>query len=190
MLKKLVLRILLGGLILSPIAVSASANAMASSTLKARMEALRMEMKNMMASSTMTRMEKMEGHKFLRMSARYEEVIFRLENILAKLVSRIDKVKANGGDTTEAESLALEAKGHLDMAKTAFDKLKLDVKTEISQENASSTKATLRKTLELMRTDGKNIELHLREAKETMMKIVGVLRGVSGLHNATSTKEE
>ncbi len=188
MLKKFILRILLGSMILSPVFVFAmGTNVMSSTTLKTKMEALRMEMRVMMASTTMPRMEKVGEHKFLKMTARYDLVITRLENILARLVSRIDKVKANGGDTTEAETLALTAKGHLDEAKTAFATLQTDVNTEISQETASSTKVKLRATLVLMRTDGKNVEMHLREAKETMMKIVGILMGQSGLHATTTT---
>ena len=143
MLKKFILRILLSSLALSPVAVYASSGNMGSTTLKARMEALRMEMKNLKASSTTEKVENRVEHKFTKMVRRYAMVIDRLESILARLVSRIDKVKANGGNTTEAETLALEAKGHLDEAKVAFETLKLDVNTEISQETASSTRTKL-----------------------------------------------
>ncbi|HBD24665.1 MAG: hypothetical protein A2566_02985 [Candidatus Zambryskibacteria bacterium RIFOXYD1_FULL_40_13] len=134
---------------------------------------------NRVASSTANRLEK----RFEKMTKRYLSTIEREEKITSKLVSRIEKIKLNGGNTTEAERLVTEAKTHLRDARVAYEILKT------SSIKADSATTTQRETMNEMRNSVKVIETHLKEAHKLLQKTVGVLRGVSQLRNATSTNE-
>ena len=158
----------------------------------------RMEIKDLkerMASSTHDLRDKIKeniqnrmGHRFDRMLARFQATIDREEKIMTKIVSRIEKVKANGGNTTLAETAITEARGHVAEAKLALENLKTNTNTAISQEVASTTRMIAKETMTAMRIAGGEIEKHLRLAHKALQKIVGILRGVSQLRNASSTQ--
>lgn len=126
--------------------------------------------------------------RFGKMFDRFQSTIDRETAIMAKLNTRIAKIKANGGTTTEAEKVVAEAKVHIDEAQKDLNALKVIANND--NEIASSTTDRLSKeTLASMKDSAKEIEKHLREAHQDLQKSIGILRGVSQLKNASSTKE-
>ncbi len=128
-------------------------------------------------------------NRFTKMLSRYQATIDREEAIMTRINSRIAKITSNGGNTTEAEGLVLKAKSELDLASTSLASLKTLVGTETALEISSTTAKTTRTALENMKKAGAEIDKHLRTAHQALQKTIGSLRGVSQLHNATSTKE-
>ena len=136
-----------------------------------RMEQARLKL----ASSTEKRAENL-GRKISKtlqnMVDRFEATITREETIMAKINSRIEKIKVLGGQTADAEKLVADAKIHLGEAKTAIEVLKKIVSVAIGEENASSTARIKKETQTNMKKAAMEVEKHLRE-----------------LRNASSTKE-
>ncbi len=126
-------------------------------------------------------------NKYDKMVARFKATIAREEEIMQRLDARIAKIKANGGNTAEAETLSLQAKVHLNAAKASLISFTALAQAQFSLETASTTAKALREGLASLKKAGAEIEVHLREAHKSMLKIVGVLRGVSQLKNASST---
>lgn len=143
-----------------------------------RKEETKNKIEDRVASST----ERKVAGKLENASKKYLKTIEREEAIMAKIVSRIEKIKSNGGNTTEAEKLVAEAKNSLLEARKNYEILK---STVISADNATTTK----QFLSSIRESTKLIEKHLRDAHKSLQKTVGSLRGVSQLRNASSTKE-
>src|SRR3990167_85802 len=82
----------------------------------ARREALRAEIEAKRASSTAKRIEFQQDiarRKVAHVTRVMLATIERLEKILARIESRIDKVQARGGETTESKKVAAEAKVNL-----------------------------------------------------------------------------
>ena len=160
---------------------------MASTSMK--LSDKRDEMKDRMASSSENRKENVREFlrkKFDKMLKRIEATIKRQEEILAKINSRILKIKAGGGNTTEAEKLTAEAKVKIDLAKTAFANLSTTTNNGVN--DFSTTTENIKKdTMEKMRASEKSIETSLKQAHNLLEKALGSLRGLSELHRATST---
>jgi hypothetical protein len=127
--------------------------------------------------------------RYGKMFARFQATIDRETAIMSKINSRIAKIKAEGGNTTDAEKYISDAKISLGKAQSALETLKT---TAMSDTNiASSTTVTLAKeTLDSMKASGQEIEKNLRTAHQLMQKSVGSLKGLSQLRNASSTKEQ
>lgn len=130
-------------------------------------------------ASTTTRVAE---DRFTNMTKRYLAVIDRESAIMTKIISRIAKIKLNGGNTATAEGFVTQAKTQLTEARIAYDTLNTLV---VDTENASTTKQTLIS----MRNSVNSIDKYLRGAHQLLQKSVGSLRGVSQLHNSTSTNE-
>lgn len=155
-------------------------------------EEVKNKIEDRIASTTVKREERREevknkieerlDRRFERATEKYLRTIEREEAIMAKIVTRIEKIKLAGGNVVEAEKYVAEAKAHLTDARTAYTSLKT---LATNADNATTTKAMITE----MKTAGKNVEKHLREAHKSLQKTVGSLRGVSQLKNATSTKE-
>lgn len=155
----------------------------------------KMEMRQKIASTTReirgdrkeiikTRVEAKFGKMFLR----YQATIDRETAIMAKINTRIIKIKAAGGATTDAEKFTAEAKVHLDEAQVALDALKTTALND-SQIASSTTKSLAKETLEAMKKSGQELEKHIRSAHQALEKSVGSLKGLPQLRNASSTKE-
>lgn len=165
---------------------------MASSTEKIK-EKVEEAQKKMQEKKTV-QLEKRIENRFDKMTDRYMATIEREESIMAKVSSRINKIKTGGGNTDTADKLVLEAQTHLTEARTAYTSLatiasSTEAVTLGSQDLASTTGAVAKGILTSMRKAGMEIEKHLQEAHKALEKAVGSLKGSSGLHNATSTKE-
>ncbi|MCX6701900.1 MAG: hypothetical protein NTX96_01765 [Candidatus Zambryskibacteria bacterium] len=142
-------------------------------------EEIKNKIQEKIASSTE---KKIEG-RFEKMTKKYLETIEREEKIMAKIESRITKIKLAGGNTVEAEQLVIEAKTQLAGARADYETLKTTATTVDSV--ATTTKAALASMKDIV----KLIDKHLRDAHKALQKTVGSLRGVSQLRNASSTKE-
>lgn len=127
--------------------------------------------------------------KFGKMFERFQATIDRETAIMNKINSRVEKIKANGGTTTEAEKLIVDAKIHLSEAQTALNLLK-STATSTAQTATTTSETITKNVLANMKKIGQEIEKHLREAHKDLQKTIGVLRGVSQLRNASTTKEK
>lgn len=125
-------------------------------------------------------------NRFGKMFLRFQATIDREKAIMTKINDRIAKIKQNGGNTTEAEKYVLEASASLDKAQLALDSLKA---TAQNDSQIASTTEVSKETLESMKKTAKDIEKNLRDAHKSLQKTVGVLKGMSQLKNASSTKE-
>lgn len=138
------------------------------------------------ASTTALRIEK----RYEKIATKYLKTIEREEAIMAKIISRIEKIKALGGlsaqagNTVEAEKLIVEAKASLVQARTAYETMKAGAVS------ADSVEKITKETLATLKTTAKNIERYMKEAHKSLQKTIGSLRGLSQLRNATSTKED
>jgi hypothetical protein len=129
-------------------------------------------------------MEKKAENEFTKMNTRLEATIDREEAIMTKLSSRIEKVKSEGGKTTEAEGLVLEAKTNFEDARADLAVLK----TQSETITATSTKSTVKETLTLLRKSTEEIKTHLQNGHVALEKALGSLKGLSQMRTATSTK--
>lgn len=199
--KKIILHSLITALALGGAAI-ANAETNSSSTLRNQIKTVRQEAQteikdirsNTASTTKALRMDLREiiknkiEKRFGKMFERFQATIDRERVIMTKIQTRIEKIKANGGSTTEAEKLVASAKVHLDEAQKDLDALKITANND--KEIASSTTDKLSKeTLVSMKKSNQEIEKHLREAHKDLQKTVGVLRGVSQLKNASSTRE-
>jgi hypothetical protein len=105
------------------------------------------------------------------MNDRIQATIDRVENIMTRIVSRIEKIKDNGGNTTEADKLVDQAKISLDKAKASFVLLKA------AEPTSSTATSTPVKDMIAMRKQAKDVIKNLIDAHKSLMKVVGVLRG-------------
>ncbi len=132
-----------------------------------------------------TKIESRFGKMYLRLQA----TINRELAIMAKINSRIEKVKANGGSTADAEKYVAEAKVYLDKAQLELDAMKNTALNDTTIDSAT-TFALAKETISAMKSSIQNLEKDLRSAHQSLQKSVGSLRGVSQLKNASSTKEQ
>ena len=143
------------------------------------------DLKSKMASSSDIKrgdiMKKRIGNHFEIMIIRINATIERQEALLARIVSRIEKVKAAGGNTAEAEKIVSEAKDHIANAKKLLEELKLKIEANASVD-VSLMSSTTRNTLLGMRKFTLEIEKELRFVHSSLMKIVGLLRGMSQIN--------
>ncbi len=157
---------------------------------------LQMEMKNKKASSTKEKseMRKMTYNRFENMIIRFGATIEREESILARIVSRIEKVKTAGGNATKAEKFISDAKMHLDEAKTTLAMLKANAEITAELETNANLKmaSTTRDSLANLRKISQELEKHLREAHKALVDAVSNLLGMSSVKpkiQATTTSE-
>lgn len=130
--------------------------------------------------------------RFKQMFARLQATIDRETTIMARVNSRIAKIKTAGGTgVTEAEKLVADAKIHLDAAQTALNLLKSTATsdTEINAQVAATTTmgSVTKTTLLKMQKAGQDVEKHLREAHQDLLKTIGVLKGNSQINASTTT---
>ncbi|MDO8565043.1 MAG: hypothetical protein Q7R67_00220 [bacterium] len=157
--------------------------------IKANIETRKEEMKEnrevRQASSTAKRVEMQRGlaKKKAEHTARLlMATVERLEKILTRIESRIEKVKAEGKNTAEAEGFVAEAKVHLSAAKTSIALFaSVDLSGDKAQEN-----------FERVRNIAAEVKGHIREAHTSLMKALrslGALGKTRVEANATSIVE-
>ena len=135
------------------------------------------------ASSTERRVEMQKGlaKKKAEHTARVlTATVERLEKIIIRLESRIAKVKALGGVTTETESFVAEAKNHLSLAKLGI--------IALSSVDLSLDKA--RDNFEKVRAVAAEVKGHIREAHTSLKKAIRSLKPGQKTATSTSNSEE
>lgn len=166
------------------------------STSEARKEKVE-DMKNRIASSTQARKENAQerfarikeqlAKNFRNMVERIQATIERQEKIIAKINTRIEKIKSGGGNTSEAEGYIAEAKTNIDKAKVALETLRTK-SLEASNNLSSTTVAVKKETMDKMREENKKITDGLKEAHRSLEKAIASLKGLSSIApNASST---
>ncbi len=130
--------------------------------------------------------------KFKRMFLRLQATVDRERMIMAKMNTRITKVKTAGGTTTASEKFTAEAKVHLDEAQTALNLLKATAVSDFelkAQAEATTTNASLTgETMKKMKALTAEIEKHLREAHKALTNSLRSLRGMSTTNASTTTQ--
>lgn len=143
-------------------------------------EEVKERVENRIASTSAYRLER----KFEKIARNYLKEVVRLEQILGRVVTRIEKVKSLGGNTVEADKYLEEARTNLSEARKTYDVLKT-IAT-----NADNNATTTKEMINSMKNSGKTVENHLRLAHKALQKTVGSLRGDSQFKNASSTRED
>lgn len=117
----------------------------------------------------------------------YTATIVRLEKLVLRIESRIEKIKDAGGATTEAQ-------GFVDAAKLNISDAKLRMTAMMSSDLSTTTASTtLKANFEAVKTEAKAARELLTKAKQNLQKAVNALAGTEKLlkinkgKNATST---
>ena len=89
--------------------------------------------------------------------------IERLENIIVRLESRMAKIKAQGGVTSESETFVAAARANLSDARLAVDAfVSIDLSSERALENFQRIRATAAETREHIRAAHRNLMMAAR----------------------------
>src|SRR3989344_2575073 len=158
----------------------------ASST--ARLAEIRAQAEARKASSTAARVEMQRSlakRKAEQTARVFAATVKRLEGIITRLESRIEKVKVAGGDTLRPEAFVEEAKNHLSEAKTSIALFaSIDFSGDKAQENFEKVRETA--------TIAKG---HIKEAQRCLMEALRALGSIrseiqrSAISTATTTEE-
>lgn len=156
------------------------------------------DLKDRKASSTEEKVERIKEkveNRFKKMTARFQATIEREESMMARIVSRIEKIKTAGGKTEVSEKFISDAKVHLEKAKASLASMLTNTQaTATSEINASTTETRklAKNALISLQKVVKEAEGHIREAHALLVKAVTNLKGMSSENkkmerNATST---
>ncbi len=154
------------------------------------------DMKNRIASSTQARKENAQerfsrikeqlSKNFRNMLERIQATIERQERIMAKINTRIEKIKSEGGNTADAEKYVAEAKVNIDKSKVALETLKTS-STNAANNLSSTTVAVKKETMDKMREENKKITDGLKEAHRSLERAIASLKGLSRIKNPNAT---
>jgi hypothetical protein len=133
-------------------------------------------------------------NRFENVIIRFGATIEREQSIMARIVSRIEKVKTAGGDTTKAESFIVSAKASLSEATTtlALLKAKAEVTAQLESDPSLRNASTTRDALENLHSLSQKLEKNLRDAHKALIGAVTNLLGMSTTKpklQATTTTE-
>ncbi len=135
------------------------------------------------ASSTQARVEMQQSvakRKASHTGKILSATVERLEGIIARLESRMSKIRAEGGVTAESEKFVAEAKTHLGLAKA---QIALFASVDLTSD-------TYRENFVKIRNIAVEAKMHIREAHKSLSNALRVLKGMSSARakvNATST---
>lgn len=194
--------VLLSMLLVVPVVfVSAETGTVKGQPVREKIQDLKQEIKEVRAekaASTTARIErrderremllKIAGIKLQNMIDRFEATIAREATITSKIISRIEKVKSAGGNTSEAEKFVSEAQKHFDEAKTSLVTLKnatssaATLLTDPSVATSTIVKTGLKKIKDMAQT----VEMHIKEGHMNLNKAVKSLRGMSSANASTT----
>src|SRR3989304_2308879 len=118
-------------------------------------------------------------NRFEKMNARFQATIERLEGLVVRVQSRIEKIKNAGGDILVAERYVNDAKVSLEAEKVLLISLKTTAEATVALENATTTRAQAKVSLSALAKIAKDIEKNLGSARKSLEKAVGSLKGVS-----------
>jgi DNA repair exonuclease SbcCD ATPase subunit len=150
----------------------------ASSTIKDKIGEARGEIQQVRAGIIQNRIE----NKFSKMTARFQATIDRLNGIMAKIQSRIDKVKSAGGKTSDAEKAIADAKTNIDKAQALMATLNSTADTA-GTADASTTPKVLKEAMTGLNKASNDIQKLLKQAYTSLMKSIGSLKGLKSSDN-------
>lgn len=188
----------LGIAILLPLLVSAEVARPKAGVIKDLRQDLK-EKRMEIATSTEARIEKRDerretllkiaGLKLQNMINRFTDTLSRLDSITNKIISRIEKVKSNGGNTSEAEKYIAEAQKHFSDAKISLTKLESATSTakELLVDSNTSTSTIIKTGLKKIKDLALSVESDIKAGHKSLNNALKSLRGMSGT-NATTTK--
>ncbi|MDP2641922.1 MAG: hypothetical protein Q8P21_01360 [bacterium] len=149
----------------------------------ARREAKRVEAEARRASSTAKRVEFQQGiakRKVENTARVILATIERLEKIIVRIESRIDKVEARGGVTTETEAFVAAARANLSEARVTVEAFaNIDLSGDQARENFERIRAAAREAREDVRTAHQNLMMAVRT--------LGSVEGNAGANASTTT---
>jgi len=140
-----------------------------------RRETLRVEAESRRASSTARRIEFQQdiAKRQVENTARVIlATIGRLENIIVRLESRIAKIKARGGLTSESEGFVAAARVNLSDARLAVDAfVSIDLSSERALENFQRIRAAAAEAREHIRAAHRNLMMAVRSLGSVEMNL-------------------
>lgn len=107
----------------------------------------------------------------------FTATLWRLDKIITRVESRIDKVESAGGTTTNAKIFVLEARGYLEQASTSIATFK----------DLTFTADKAKENFEKVRDLASEIKGYVREAHRSLMNAIRSLKGSPKSDNATTT---
>ncbi len=123
-------------------------------------------------------------NRFEKMVKRFEMTIQREKNIMNRIMSRVEKVKSEGGQTSEAEKYLSEAKLNFDEATTALNLLKNATSSpDVLVDASTATSTKVRTALEKLKNMAKEVEKNIREGHQALTQAVKALRGSSSTNS-------
>lgn len=134
-------------------------------TMRAQAEAKRAEVKAKVETRQVELKEEVVEKKLGNTARVMSATIERLENIASRISSRIEKIKARGGETADAERYLAEAKSNIGSAKLSVAAL---ASVELSGE-------TIKEDFERIRSVASEVREYLRSAHENLMLSVRAL---------------
>lgn len=148
--------------------VKANIEARRASTTE-RIQEMRANMMMRKASSTERRVEMQQGlakRKAENVARVIKATIERLEKIILRIESRIAKVEAQGGDTSESKAFVAAAKVNLADAKLAVDAFaSLDLTSDKASENFEKVRVAAAEAKEYIRSAHQNLMMAVRSLK-------------------------
>lgn len=156
----------------------------------------RMEIATSTAAKIEKRDEKREilvriaGIKLQNIIDRFNATLSRMDNITNKIISRIEKVKTAGGDTTNAEKYIADAQKHFGEAKTSLTTLMNATSTakELMADSNTSTSTAIRTGIKKVKDVAMTIEMHIKEGHQSLNNALKSLRGMSSTNASTTPK--
>lgn len=119
---------------------------------------------------------------------RYQATIERLQTIVARLDSRILKIKNAGGNTTASETFSAQAKTDITKAHTDLSSFMALASTTASvQADASTTPETLKTKLTALKTASLLVQKDLNTVRNDIAKSISELKGLKVEIQASST---
>lgn len=153
------------------------------------------ELKVKFASSTKERrdqrqesLRKVAEQRVRKMIERIQATIDREISIANKILSRADKVKTNGGNTTDAEKYVSDAKTNFTQAQTMLDSLKNASSTVVTIIDPGTTATSTNEGLGKIRGVVQDIEAVIKEGHKNLEKAVKAL-GLANKPTATTTTQ-
>ncbi len=115
---------------------------------------------------------------FVKMLDRIQATIQRQEKIIERIESRMDKIKEDGGNTTEAERYVSDAKSNIQKARNSLTSLRNT--TALGMQNISTTTGAIKlETMTKMRSEVGMIQDYLKTSHRSLVNAISSLKGLS-----------
>ena len=116
--------------------------------------------------------------------SRFEAAIVRLENIHARITSRLEKIEANSSKNMEARSYLTQAKEHLTNAKEILSTIPSYVDAALRTNTASTTQ----ESMYAIRLQFHNAKEEIKSAHRSLSEAISLIKKGQLLKAATSSQ--